>query len=191
MSNKKRENKTKTLNRSKLGKNSRRKGHNAERYYAKLFKDMGFLYCITARLGSRLYDNAKIDLINLPFNVQIKAGQQKNMNPGRELFSMENMIKALFPPEESVHKKPNFLIHKKDIGRGKKATEEHELVYMSFKQYQKYKKEDKKLRYLFKKVFKFELQSEYKEVVAITFEVFKERIINKFFINELNNNTTE
>lgn len=172
------------------GATNKRKGHDAERYYAQVFKELGFSFCVTARLGSRLYDNAKIDLINLPFNVQIKAGIQKNMNPGRELFSMVNMIQALFPPEESVHTKPNFLIHKKQVGRGRKATEEHEIVYMSNLQFQKYKKINPKIKFLFEKIFKFELNSEYKHVVAVTFEVFKEEIIKKIFINGIDNNST-
>lgn len=169
---------------------NRRNGHNAERYYALIFKEMGFSFCTTARLGSRLYDNAKIDLINLPFNVQIKAGIQASMNPGKELFNMVNMIKALFPPDDSVHTKPNFLIHKKVIGRGNKALPEHEIVYMSKTQFQTFKKLNPNLKFLFDKKFKFEMNSEYKHIVAITFEVFREEIIKKFFIDGINNNST-
>ena len=58
------------------GSTNKRKGHNAERYYCNLFKELGFEFCTTARLASRLYDNAKIDLVNLPYNLQIKAGVQ-------------------------------------------------------------------------------------------------------------------
>lgn len=172
------------------GATNKRKGHDAERYYAQTFKELGFSFCTTARLGSRLYDNAKIDLINLPFNVQIKAGLQKSMNPGRELFNMVSMIKALFPPEDSVHTKPCFLIHKKQVGRGNKASEEHEIVYMSKSQFLQYKQHNPNLKFLFEKIFKFEMNSEYKHVVAITFEVFREEIIKKLFIDGINNNST-
>lgn len=174
------------------GKRNRTIGHDAERYYAQVFKNLGFSFCVTSRLGSRLYDNAKIDLINLPFNVQIKAGIQKSLNAGKELFSMVSMIKALFPPDDTIHSKPNFLIHKKPIGRGKKATPEHEIVYMSKKQFLIYQKQNKNLKPSFEKSFKFELNSEFKDIVAINFEIFKREIINKFFISENNgNNNTE
>lgn len=173
------------------GATNKRKGHQAERDYCNIFKELGFSFCTTARLGSRLYDNAKIDLINLPFNVQIKAGIQKSMNPGRELFSMSGMIKALFPPDDSIHSKPCFLIHKKQIGRGVKKLPEHEVVFMSQKQFQYYQElSNNTIDILFKKEFKFELNSEFKSIVAITFETFKEEIIKKFFIDGSDNNTT-
>ena len=173
------------------GKYARTLGHNCERYYCTLFKEW-FPFCTTSRLGSRLYDNAKIDLINLPFNLQIKAGSQKSMNPGKELFDMTNMIVALFPPDDSVHAKPRFLVHKKPTGRGKRATPEHEILYMSRRQFEEYQKLNKDLKPHFEKTFKFELNSEFKYVVAITFEVFREQVIKKFFIeNGINSNTAE
>ena len=172
------------------GSRNRTMGHNAERYYCTLFKEW-FPFCTTSRLGSRLYDNAKIDLINLPFNLQIKAGLQKSMNPGKELFDMTNMIVALFPPDDSVHSKPRFLIHKKPIGRGKKPTPEHEILYMSKRQFKEYQDLNNNLKPHFEKSFKFEFNSEFKNVVALTFEVFKEQIIKKIFIeNGINNNTS-
>lgn len=172
------------MSKKQTGYTNRRKGHNAERYYAKLFKDLGFEFCVTARLGSRLYDNAKIDLINLPFNVQIKAGMQKSMNAGKELFNMKNMIIALFPPEDDVHKKPCFLIHKKDIGRGNERRPEHELVYMSRKQFEVYQVKDENLKPHLSKEFKYDLDSEFKSMVAITFETFKNKILIKHFLKE-------
>lgn len=174
----------------KRGATNKRKGHDAERYYCNIFKELGFSFCTTARLGSRLYDNAKIDLINLPFNVQIKAGIQKSMNPGKELFSMFTMIQSLFPPEEPVHKRPCFLIHKKQVGVGKKRSPEHEIVYMSYKQFQDYKGLNSEVNFIFEKVFKFEMNSEFKHVVALTFEVFRDEIINKILINGSDSNTT-
>ena len=107
-------------------------GSNAERYYAKAFRELGFDKCATARYGSRLHDDAKIDLINLPFNIQIKAGKQKNMNPSKVLTEMEESIKEKFPEYAIEHKLPNIMIHKKAPGRGVKATKNDELVIMSF-----------------------------------------------------------
>lgn len=170
------------------GAKNRVYGHNAERYYVHVFKELGFSFCITARLGSRLHDNAKIDLINLPFNLQIKAGVQSGLNPGKELFSMESAIKAFFPPDDNIHQKPCFLVHKKPIGPGRKGTPVHEIVYMSNKQYQEYLKIVPNIELVFEKVFKFELNSEFKHIVGMTFEVFKENIIRKIIINGTNNN---
>ena len=165
------------------GSTNRRKGHNAERYYCNLFKELGFEFCTTARLASRLYDNAKIDLVNLPFNLQIKAGVQKNMNPGKELFSMETAIKALFPPGDEVHNKQKLLIHKKEVGRGNKRQDEDEVVYMSKNQYQEYKNIlGEEFPTVFEKVYKFELQSEFKHIVGVTYKVFEEYIIKKYYL---------
>ena len=52
-----------------IGTNNKRKGSNAERFYAKIFRDLGFDKCITSRQGSRLHDNAGIDLMFLPYNI--------------------------------------------------------------------------------------------------------------------------
>ena len=49
-----------------VGKTNRRKGHNAERYYANFFKDLGYTFCKTARQASRLHDDCGIDLIFAP-----------------------------------------------------------------------------------------------------------------------------
>lgn len=164
------------------GNTNRRKGHNAERYYCNIFKDMGFEYCVTSRLGSRLLDNAKVDLMNLPFNLQIKAGKQTSMNPGRELFSMECMIKTMFPPEDEIHNKSCFLVHKKEVGRGNKTTIEDQLVFMSMDEWKKFKQRDSTLHYLFDKKFKFSMDSEFRHIVALPFEIFKNKIIIKYYI---------
>lgn len=166
------------------GNTNRQKGHNAERYYAKIFKDLGFTFCVTSRYGSKLVDDAGIDLLNLPINVQIKAGKQTSMNPGRELLNMSLKVKEFFPPEDPIHSKPGFLIHKKPVGRGKKPLPEHQIVYMSVKQFLKFKESDSSLIPLFDKEYKFKIHedSEFKSLVAITFEVFVEKIIKKFYI---------
>lgn len=58
---------------SKTGSRARRKGHNYERAIVKFFKDLGFEQAKTSRLGSRLLDAAKVDICDIPFNVQCKA----------------------------------------------------------------------------------------------------------------------
>lgn len=105
------------------GASNKRKGSNAERHYAKVFKDLGWKHCETARFGSKKHDNAKIDLIFIPFNVQIKAGVQKNMNPGKELFMMESCVNTMFPKEHEVFCKPKLVFHYKQGTRGKKKKQ--------------------------------------------------------------------
>lgn len=56
-----------------IGARNRRKGHNLERVIAKWFRDLGYERACTTREGSRLMDNAKLDICYVPFNVQCKA----------------------------------------------------------------------------------------------------------------------
>lgn len=119
--------------RKNLGKTNKRKGSNAERFYAKIFKeDLGFIHCKTARLGSKLHDDAGIDLIFLPFNVQIKAGKQLGLNYSKELKYMNDRMGELFPPSSLEHEYPKMVIFKKEVGPGNKRTEFDELVCMTF-----------------------------------------------------------
>jgi hypothetical protein len=125
--------------RKSLGKTNKRKGSDAERFYARIFKeDMGFTHCKTSRLGSKLHDDAGIDLIFLPFNVQIKAGKQTGLNFGRELIYMQERMKELFPETSLEHKYPKIVIHKKEVGQGKRRTEFDELVCMTFEDFTKF-----------------------------------------------------
>ena len=118
------------------GKTNKRKGSDAERFYAKIFREiLGFTHCKTARLGSKLHDDAGIDLIFLPFNVQIKAGKQVGLNASKELEYMQNKMKELFPPTSQEHSFPKVLIHKKGVGAGKKRTEFDEIVSMTFEDF--------------------------------------------------------
>ena len=58
---------------NKRGAAARRKGHSFEREIANLLKPM-FPYVATTRAESKLLDDCLIDLCNLPFNIQCKAG---------------------------------------------------------------------------------------------------------------------
>lgn len=165
-----------------LGATNKRKGSSAERYYAKFFRELGFPFCETARFGSKKHDNAKIDLLYIPFNVQIKAGVQKNMNPGKELFMMATSITAMFPPEDEVSKRPCVLFHYKQGKPGVKRTPEMEIVYMSLQQFNKFKEKSPNLNYFTIKEFKFDLQSEFKTIVGMTLEHFKEEVILKQYL---------
>ena len=52
------------------GKTSRRKGHDYERAIRKEFRQLGWKYCETSRYASKAIDDAKIDLVKLPFNYE-------------------------------------------------------------------------------------------------------------------------
>ena len=124
--------------RKSLGVQNKRKGSNAERLYAKIFREVfGFKFCKTSRFASRVHDDAGIDLMYLPFNVQIKAGKQKGLNPIKELKNMENKIKELFPPNSPESKLPKIVLHKKERLVRNKPCEFEEIVTMSFEDFGK------------------------------------------------------
>lgn len=121
-----------------LGKTNKTKGSNAERYYAKIFReDFGFTYCKTSRNGSKLHDDSGIDLIFVPFNVQVKAGKQAGLNASKELKNMSDRVKELFPENSPEHTLPKILIHKKQVGAGNKRDEFSEIVSMTFEDFKK------------------------------------------------------
>lgn len=125
-------------NKKSLGKTNKTKGSNAERYYAKVFReDLGYTFCKTSRNGSKLHDDAGIDLIFIPFNIQIKAGKQKGLNVSKELSYMKDRIVELFPENSIEHTLPKILIHKKEVGAGNKRDEFSEIVSMTFEDFKK------------------------------------------------------
>ncbi len=120
------------------GSANKRKGSNAERYYAKVFReDLGFTFCKTSRQSNRMLDDAGIDLNFLPFNVQIKAGYAKGLNEFKTLKIIRERLPELFPPYDAVHGQVDILIHKKDTGKGQKKSEYNELVFLWTKDFRK------------------------------------------------------
>jgi hypothetical protein len=109
-------------------------GHNAERYYAQEFRNLGFKRCITSRQGSRLYDSCKVDLMNIPFYVQAKAGIQRGLNPIKILKEMNDALKEFIPDHPDY---PKIIIHKKKVGSGNKRNEYDEIVTMTFQDFKK------------------------------------------------------
>lgn len=80
-----------------------------------------------------MHDNVGIDLIFIPYNIQIKSGKQVGLNPSRELQAMKERMEVTFPKESFEFTFPKILIHKKKrVEKGKKRTEFDELVYMFF-----------------------------------------------------------
>lgn len=117
------------------GKTNKNKGNNAERLYAKLFRELGYKFCLTARQASRITDDAGIDLANIPFNVQVKAGFHKGLNPAKILGIIDERLPNLFPPENPIHNYPNILIHRNQIGRGNRRVAEDDLLYIKVQDY--------------------------------------------------------
>lgn len=157
-----------------IGAKNKHKGSHAERFYAQVFRDLGFDYCITSRQGGRIYDNAGIDIMNIPFNVQIKAGIQKNMSPGKVLFNVDSQIKALFPEASEVRTYPIILIHRP---KPFSSNTNEDTVYYTYKQHLKFKEINNNLRYIETKQRKDVYFNEYSKIVKVSFEDFKNLIL--------------
>lgn len=133
--NKKPENKD-SLN-PKSGKkrtNSRTKGNNAERKYAKIFRESfawscDYNKCKTSREASKLLDSCKVDLAFIPLNTQIKKGYWKIRPRADVIFKqMDEELSKHYPKNDPQVSYPKVLIHELDGYR-----DEHCLVTMMFK----------------------------------------------------------
>lgn len=92
------------------GKRARRKGHNYERSVVKFFKDLGYDQAKTSRLGSRLLDSAKVDICDIPFNVQCKA-VEANIDYHKLTDEVKTELEKLMPQRE---KYPIIIFHKRN-----------------------------------------------------------------------------
>lgn len=120
------------------GARNRNKGHNAERHYAALFRELSqaFDKCKTSRAASRLHDDSGIDLcFTEPFNIQIKAGKQRGLNVSKELAKIQEEVKKNFPSHYPELNNMNILIHRKDTGRGRRRNEFDEIVSMTLEDF--------------------------------------------------------
>lgn len=122
------------------GKRNKNKGSSAERLYAKLFRELGFTKCRTAREGSRLLDSCAVDLMFLPILVQVKAGKQRALNISQVLKEMSERIQTTFPENAPEQTMPKIVIHHKDVGQGRQRTPYSQLVTMTFEDFEKFLK---------------------------------------------------
>ena len=120
-----------------MANTNRTKGHNAEREYRNKFRALGFSNCETSRYASRKHDDCKVDLVYLPFNVQVKAGKQRGMNPSKVLMDMKDALKEGFRGDEHENAKIKVLIHKKEGKRGKPRTEFDDLVTLTWEDFER------------------------------------------------------
>lgn len=126
---------------------NKQKGSEGEREIVILFRELGFDKCITSRMGSRFHDDAGIDLINIPFNVQVKKGKYRGLNPRTEISYTKERVKELFPEDAPEQERPTILFHLGEVGRGKKKSEITDLVFITindFKKLWRYLEEQKK-----------------------------------------------
>ena len=119
-----------------MSNTNRTKGNMAELYYAKEFKELGYKNCKTSRFVSKIHDYAGIDLVCIPFNVQIKAGLQ-HVSPRKELAYIQQGITERLPKGSPENDYPKILINKKEVGKGNKRTEFDEIVFMTFSDFKK------------------------------------------------------
>lgn len=102
------------------GKANRKKGHDYERKWAKIFREeFDYTYCKTSRQASRLLDDSKVDLAFIPFNFQCKNVKAAINYPDEFRLIAETLSKN-FPPEDNQHNYPTIIAHK----RGSKPEEE-------------------------------------------------------------------
>jgi hypothetical protein len=78
--------------------NARQKGHAFERAVVLMFKALGWVDAMTTRLGSKMLDNMKIDIMNVdPFTVQCKAVESLNVHKAfNEIPKVEGKYRVLF-----------------------------------------------------------------------------------------------
>jgi hypothetical protein len=110
------------------GKRARRKGHNYERSVVKFFRDLGYDDAKTSRLGSRLLDSAKVDICDIPFNVQCKA-VEASINYIKLTEEVTEGIAKLVPNRKDL---PVVIFHKK---------ERQTIVAMTLEEFNKFMKQ--------------------------------------------------
>lgn len=91
--------------------NGRVKGHTYERKWANYFKSIGYKQCVTSRLGSRLLDNSKVDLVFIPYLVQLKHDKSK-LKYEDIFLSMQKELTKNFPKNSKELKFPKIIIHR-------------------------------------------------------------------------------
>ena len=110
------------------GKRSRNKGHRAELEWVHIFKDLGYDNARSSREESNFMDSIGIDIVNVPINIQVKAGAQRGLNYSDQLRQIKEKISQKAP---QIQDNILILAHRKDGRPGKKRDPEQDLVIMS------------------------------------------------------------
>jgi len=107
---------------SKQAKNNRAKGHSLERRIRLKFIELGFDKCRTSRQASRLLDDSKVDLAQIPYNVQCKKGYPKGINYTKLFQDMNESLKEHFMEGDPIIDYPKIIIHDKDRKKSEKLV---------------------------------------------------------------------
>ena len=110
---------------AKQGKQNKAKGSREERRLVNIFKKIGYEFCKTSRLASKLLDNSKIDLAFIPYNFQCKK-VLASINYKDLILSIKKSLKENIPEEDLIHDYPIVIAHK----RGR-APEDHLIIMES------------------------------------------------------------
>jgi len=109
------------------------KGNRLEQQVAKDLRKK-YPFVKSSREGSRVMDNCKIDLINLPFLVQCKSGYNYPRLKYEELYhESKKLLSENVPPGDKVHDLPYVLINKLNrVVGGKKSQPEMNQVIITY-----------------------------------------------------------
>ncbi len=110
---------------------NRRRGCDAERKYAKIFREMGFSACRCSRQTSRLLDACKVDLDGLPFDVQVKMGRQR-VNYRQVLREMHDGLAVRGMQGEN---RMSLVLHEFSVGSGNRRNRWDVIVAMPFEDF--------------------------------------------------------
>jgi hypothetical protein len=129
--------KTENLKRKMLGKRSKQRGNAAETYIVNMLKelDSAFAHAITTRWSSTILDNCAIDINNVPFRLQLKAGEHTGINHMELIRYMDNQCRELLPPDSPWFNTIRAVIHLRIIGAGNRRDEFHDDVTLTLKDF--------------------------------------------------------
>jgi len=112
--------------------NSRRIGHDAERRVVNDLKSIGYKKAATTRFVNRYMDALKIDIANVPFYIQVKAGKQ-HVTPIPLLKQIEANV---LNEEWEMH--PILIVRIYKINPGKRRKFNDDLVFILTKNFKKF-----------------------------------------------------
>ena len=94
-----------------MSNTNRTRGHNLERLTAKELREL-FPKAKTSREASRLLDNCKVDIANVPLLIQCKSGYEK-ARPKFDVLKAEarELLQKNYLAKEEIHTFPYVLRH--------------------------------------------------------------------------------
>lgn len=111
-----------------MGNKNRRKGHDLERWLARVFRSFGFEFCKTSRAVSSVLDGCGVDLSNIPFLIQAKSGYVKRRPKYEKLYNYtKDKLKENYPADDKHHNLPYVLVHRLDG----KSPENFQWIFMN------------------------------------------------------------